>query len=156
MVKDVDMKNHWALKNKGDPTASHQTLDLEKRYALLRVEIVMNVEWLQKITKGINNVVIMKEWLAEGKYLRLISSKVYFTTNFKKPYQIVITIICRLYGAKNAIFFKERCLPLVHDITTKGIVFKVTMLSLNIIQAIKRVIKLVINTLMDSLCPLTC
>ena len=63
------MKNIWILNNKGDFIASFQILDLENRYAFKRVETMMNVEWLEIITKGINHTTTMKEWLAKGKYL---------------------------------------------------------------------------------------
>ena len=74
---------------------------------MLTVEIIMNARWVHDITKGISHAIIMKQWLVEGKYLNARTTWSHLTTNFNNPYQILIALISKLHGMKDAIFFKE-------------------------------------------------
>ena len=83
----------------------------------------MNSNLFKKITRGIKHGVIIRERFAKGKYVKVRIVGIYLVVNFKKPYQILISMICRLYVIKDVIFFKESWLPLVQYITTRGIIF---------------------------------
>lgn len=64
------------------------------------------------------------------------------TATLRRPYQLLILLLCRLYGRKSGRFFKSSWAPLIHEISTNGTILNwATILSDSMSLAINQIRK---------------
>jgi len=70
-----------------------------------------------------NKIALIKEWCMDCKRLRLSPTRLYKTKILRRPFQILMVMLCRLHGLKDAMVFRQEWAPLVSDIFYKGTIF---------------------------------
>jgi len=63
-----------------------------------------------------NKLALIKEWCTDCKRLRLSPTRLYKTKILRRPFQILMVMLCRLYRLKDAMVFRKEWAPLVSDI----------------------------------------
>jgi hypothetical protein len=81
---------------------------------------------------------LIRYWWGDYKNFIEKSNKLYQMKHFKGSYQILATIICRVYGEEGCTHFKLDCVPPTHYVVEAGQVFNwAQILSVNIFKVVK-------------------
>jgi hypothetical protein len=66
---------------------------------------------------------LIREWWDEYKSFTIKDSRIYPIQYFKEPYQLLETLICRLYGEEGSTHFNMEWVPIMHYVVEVGHIF---------------------------------
>ena len=99
----------------------------------------MNVEWLKNATSTLNYNALIKFWTQKGNMFRKSTTRTYKTSSLNNIYQIIISLIFRIYGHKDAKIFMDSWVSSIFYIASQGKTFNLgTILLSNLNQTIKK------------------
>jgi hypothetical protein len=122
--------------------ASYQYDGIKKRYHLPQPELEVNDKWMTKAKKdNPAESLIAKMKLTQARIAKN-DQGASRTATLRRPYQLLILLLCRLYGRKSGRFFKSSWAPLIHEISTNGTILNwATILSDSMSLAINQIRK---------------
>ena len=80
----------------------------------------VTLEWLKNKFESVNFLSIMKGWWSEGQFRANPSPVEWRTSKFRKIIQIIVILLARIFGRKDASSFPEKWIPIIHQVITHG------------------------------------
>ena len=94
--------------------ASYKTTILNPLSHSKEDNVKVTPEWLKEKNDSIDSLSIMKGWWSEGQFRAKPSSVDWKTSNFRKIIQIIIIVLERVLGRKDASSFLDNWIPISH------------------------------------------
>ena len=79
-----------------------------------------NLEWLKEKNDSVDFLSIMKGWWSKGQFRAKPSSVEWKTSKFRKSIQIIVILLARVFGRKDASSFLDKWIPIIHQVITHG------------------------------------
>jgi hypothetical protein len=122
--KNVNTHAQTITNKKGNTIAPLNPDSFHRIYKLSKPLVFLNKGFLENFTKeNPKPLEILQDWWDEETPFVSKLNRVYNTQYFKPPYQLLISMICRLYGEENCIHFKQEWTTMAHAVVEKGAVF---------------------------------
>jgi hypothetical protein len=86
-----------------------------------RLNAYLNKKFLDTFREDHPNLVeLVEEWWNEDMDFTQKDNRLYLIQYFKEPYQLLASMICRLYGKETCMHFKLEWTPLAYFMVDKG------------------------------------
>ena len=105
----------------GAPIATIASLNITAYYKLPKKQQVFNTKWLTGFTTLTKD--ILRSWWQEPAKFWVRTDQAYKIEGLRKGYQLIATMMCRLYGKANCDVFFGMWVPLMFVVATQGIIF---------------------------------
>ena len=120
MTRRIDHESRTILKFDDKHVAIYQDLVLNQLYQFKEAQLKVTLEWLKNKTKSVDFLSIMKSWWFEGQFTEKPSPIEWRTPKFKKSIQIIVILLERIFGRKDASRFPEKWIIIIHQVITHG------------------------------------
>jgi hypothetical protein len=89
-------------------------------YHFKEAQVKVTSEWLKDKTESVDFFSIMKGWCSKGQFIAKPSYVEWRTSKFIKSIQIIVILLARIFGRKDASSFPEKWIPIIHQVITHG------------------------------------
>jgi hypothetical protein len=89
-------------------------------YHFKEAHIKVTQEWLQNKSMSINYLDIMKGWWSEGNCRSKPAPIGWKTLKFQKSIQIMVILLSRIFGRKDASHFLDKWILIIHQVISSG------------------------------------
>lgn len=120
MNRRIDHENITILKFEENYVSSYQAPELNQLYHFKETQVKVTPERLQSKTQSVDFLSIMKGWWSKGKFISNPSPVEWRTSKLRKSIQIIVILLERIFGMKDASHFPTKCIPIIHQVITKG------------------------------------
>ena len=114
MIRKIGHESRTILNFKDKHVASYQAPILNQLYHFKEARVKVTLEWLKNKTESVNFLSIMKGWWSEGQFRSKPSPVEQITSKFKKSIQIIVILMERIFGSKDASSFLDKWIPIIH------------------------------------------
>jgi hypothetical protein len=115
----VDHERITILKFEDNNVASYQAAVLNHLYHFKEAQVKDTTEWLKEKNDSVD-LSIMKEWWYEGQFRAKPSSVEWKTSKFRNSIQIIVILLSRVFGRKDASSFLDKWIPIIYQVITSG------------------------------------
>lgn len=105
----------------GAPIATISPADINTYYILPERQQTFNTRWLIGFTTPMKD--ILREWWQDPEKFRARIDQAYKTEGSCKVYQLIIVMMCRLYGKADCDIFFGTWFPLMYVVATRATIF---------------------------------
>jgi len=122
--KNMNTQAQVIMNRKGNVIAPLNPYSFHKIYKLPKPLVFLNKGFMDKfIVEKSKPLELIQDWWDEETPFTTKINRVYNTQYFKSPYQLLISMICILYGEENCIHFKQEWTMMVHKVVETRVVF---------------------------------
>ena len=118
MIRRIDNEIRNILNFEDKHVASYQAPVLNQLYHFKEAQLKVTLERLKDETESVDFLSIMKGWWSEGKFRENPSPVEWRTSKFRKSIQIIVILLARIFGRKDASSFPEKWIPIIHQVFT--------------------------------------
>ena len=112
MTQRIDHESIIILNLEDKHVANCQAPVLNQLYHFKEAQVKVTLEWLKEKNEFVYFLSIMKGWWSEGQFKENPSSIEWKTSRFRKSNQIIVILLERVFGRKDASSFPEKWIPL--------------------------------------------
>ena len=116
----MDNENREILNLEDKSVASYQASILNQFYHFEESNVRVTPEWLKQKNDFADFLSIMKGWWSEGQFKSKLASVELKTSKFRKSIQIIVILLSRVFGRKDASSFSEKWIPIIYQVITRG------------------------------------
>ena len=124
MIKWITQRlNHerrTILKFEDNNVSSYKAPLLNQLYHFKEAHVKVTPECLKKKNDFANFLSIMKGWWSEGQFRDKPSSVEWKTSNFIKSIHIIVILLARVFGRKDASSFLDKWIAIIYQVITSG------------------------------------
>ena len=108
MTRRIDHESRTILKFEDKNVVNYQALVLNQLYHLKEAQVKVTPEWLKNKIESVDFLSIIKGWWFEGQIRAKPSPAEWITSKFIKIIQIIVILLARIFGRKDASNFPEK------------------------------------------------
>ena len=118
MTRRLDHESRTILNFEVKHVANYQAPILNQWYHFKEDQMKVTLEWLKNKTESIDFLSIMKGWWFGGQFRANPSPIEWRTSKFRKSIQIIVILLARIFGRKDASRFPEKWILIIHQVIT--------------------------------------
>jgi hypothetical protein len=93
---------------------------LNKLYHLKESHVKVTLEWLKEKNEFVDFLSIIKGWWSKGQFREKSSPIEWKTFKFIKSIQIIVILLARFFGRKDASSYLEKWIPIIDQVIRHG------------------------------------
>ena len=114
ITRRVDHESRAILNFEDKNVASYQASVLNHLYHFKEAQVKVTPEWLKKKNASADFLSIMKGWWSEEQFRENPSPIEWKTSKFIKTIQIIVILLERVFGRKDASSFPGKWISIIH------------------------------------------
>ena len=120
LTRKVNHQRRTILNFGGNHVVGYQPSMLHQMYHFKEPRIKVTQEWLQNKVEVIDYLTQMKGWWVEVNFRCKPSHIGWPTSKFQKCIKIMVILLSRIFGRKDASNFPDKWVPITHQVITSG------------------------------------
>ena len=120
MTRRIDYESIKILNFEDKHVTSYQAHILNQLYHFKEGQVKVTPEWLKNKTESVDFLSIMKGWWSEGQFRAKPSPIEWKTSKFRKSINIIVILMARIFGRRDASSFLDKWISIIHQVITHG------------------------------------
>ena len=120
ITQRVDHERRTILNFKDKNVANYQAAVLNQLYHFKEAHVKVTPEWLKQKNDYAIFLSIMKGWWSNGQFRAKPASIEWKNSKFRKSIQIIVILLDRVFGRKDASIFPNKWIPIIYQVITSG------------------------------------